>query len=187
MSGTVLHGVVDPLRRVGRPREIISVSTSSRGQGDPKPSADHAGAGSRVLTLATPSPDGAPRVEVPGLGAVSARCLRSVDGAALRRDDAAGREVLVYFDGDASRPVIVGVLEDPVDRLMEHVPTGGAAPEARIDGSRVVLEGQEEVSLVCGEASITLRRDGLITLKGVNVSSEAGELQRIRGAVVKIN
>jgi len=38
--------------------------------------------------------------------------------------------------------------------------------EARVDGKRVVLEGNDEVVLKCGEASITLRRDGKIILRG---------------------
>lgn len=144
--------------------------------------------GTRVLRLAAVSPTGELRVEVPDHGAVAARSLRDVVPPALRRDELVGREALVCFDGeDPARPVIVGLLDDPMERLLEHLPPDEAATEARVDGSRVVLEGREEVSLVCGEASITLHRDGRVAIRGVNVTSEAGELQRIRGAVVKIN
>lgn len=59
--------------------------------------------------------------------------------------------------------------------------------EARIDGRRVLIEGAEEIVLQCGKASLTLRRDGKIVLRGVNVVSEADQVQRIRGGTVKIN
>jgi len=169
-------------------REEAGVSTSSKGERGLTAEATQAPHTSRVLVVARPSPAGELRVEVPGVGAVAARCLRSVDRESLRGDEAVGREVLVCFDGDdARRPIILGVMEDPVDALLERATQLPAVPEARVDGRRVVIEGADEVALVCGEASITITRDGRITLKGVNVTSEAGELQRIRGAVVKIN
>ncbi len=164
------------------------MSASSKGERDLTSSVTPAVGGSRVLTVTRPLAAGELCVEVPGVGAVAARCLRSVDRDTLRGDGAVGREVLVCFDGDdARRPVILGVMEDPVDLLLERATQAPLVPEARVDGRRVVIEGADEVTLVCGEASITLTRDGRVALKGVNVTSEAGELQRIRGAVVKIN
>lgn len=72
--------------------------------------------------------------------------------------------------------------------------TGGSPPavkkndvEARLDGERVVLEGAREVTLKCGEASITLRRDGKIVLRGVYVETYARGVNRIKGGAVKIN
>lgn len=59
--------------------------------------------------------------------------------------------------------------------------------EARVDGKRVVIEGKDEIVLVCGEASITLRRNGKIVLRGAYVESHSKGTNRIKGGSVKIN
>ena len=59
--------------------------------------------------------------------------------------------------------------------------------EARLDGKRVVLEGRDEVVLKCGDASITLRRDGKVILRGAYVETNARGVNRIKGGSVKIN
>jgi hypothetical protein len=59
--------------------------------------------------------------------------------------------------------------------------------EAHIDGKRVVIEGEQEVVLKCGEASITLRRDGKLILRGAYVETHAKGVNRIKGGSVKIN
>lgn len=64
-----------------------------------------------------------------------------------------------------------------------------AAPPvvAEVDGHRYLLEAKDEIILRCGEASITLRRDGRIVIRGVQVESHAAGLNRMKGATVKIN
>ena len=59
--------------------------------------------------------------------------------------------------------------------------------EARLDGERVILEGHQEITLKCGEASITLRRDGKIVVRGAYVETHARGVNRIKGGAVKIN
>jgi len=61
------------------------------------------------------------------------------------------------------------------------------AVEARVDGQRVVLEGKDEVVLKCGAASITLKRDGKVILRGAYVETNAKGVNRIKGGSVKIN
>lgn len=58
---------------------------------------------------------------------------------------------------------------------------------ARVDGRKVVIEGRDEVVLQCGKATLTLRRDGQVVLRGVNIRTEADEVQRIKGSKVQIN
>ena len=50
-----------------------------------------------------------------------------------------------------------------------------------------MLEGTDEVTLKCGAASITLRRDGKVILRGAYVETTAKGVNRIRGGSVKIN
>lgn len=59
--------------------------------------------------------------------------------------------------------------------------------EARVDGKRVVIEGQDEVVLSCGKASITLGRNGKVIIKGVQLESSAAGVNRIKGGSVQIN
>jgi len=109
--------------------------------------------------------------------------------------------VLLFENGDARLPIVVGlVAADPGASLLSALlaPASGAlapqpvtapaAPvEARVDGKRIVVEGQEEVVLKCGEASITLKRDGKLILRGAYVETHAKGVNRIKGGSVKIN
>jgi hypothetical protein len=63
----------------------------------------------------------------------------------------------------------------------------GAQIEARLDGKRIVLEAHDEIVLRCGEASITLRRDGRLVVRGAYVETRASGVNRIKGGAVKIN
>jgi hypothetical protein len=55
------------------------------------------------------------------------------------------------------------------------------------DGRRVEIEAADELVLRCGEASITLTRDGRITICGTYVETRARGTNRIRGGSVQIN
>src|SRR5689334_21998032 len=90
-----------------------------------------------------------------------------------------GDEVLLVFEAERShRPVLVGVgpQRQPVTPL-----------EATVDGQRVVIDGREEIVLRCGQASITLRRNGRIVVKGTYVETHAQGVNRIKGGSVRIN
>lgn len=92
------------------------------------------------------------------------------------------QEVVLLIDGRANRPpVLLGILQ-PLDGGDAH-----AEMEARVDGRRIELEGREEISLRCGEATITLRRNGRIVIRGVQVETRASGVNRIRGGSVAIN
>ncbi|MDZ7924903.1 MAG: DUF6484 domain-containing protein [Marinagarivorans sp.] len=56
-----------------------------------------------------------------------------------------------------------------------------------IDGKSVVLEGQDEVVLRCGEASITLNKNGKISIRGKYILNRASDVNRILGASVQVN
>jgi hypothetical protein len=135
--------------------------------------------------------NGEVRVELPGArGALVARISASIDDAALA---AAARErqeaVLLLEEGDPSRPILVALLRSRtplVDALLAG-PLPAAERVARVDGKRVVVEGKEEVVLQCGRASLTLRRDGKVVLRGVNVVSQAERVHKVRGGKVQIN
>jgi hypothetical protein len=152
----------------------------------------------RVGCLTSGSKPGALRVDFEGnaSGPIEARSTISLDDAAVKEAVATRRQVVLLFENqDPRRPIVVGMMApDPGAVLLGSLlrapaTTAPAATsvEARLDGKRVVLEGEQEVVLRCGEASITLRRDGKVVLRGAYIETTAKGLNRIRGGSVKIN
>jgi hypothetical protein len=64
-----------------------------------------------------------------------------------------------------------------------------AAPviEADVDGARVRICARDEVVIACGPASITLRRNGRVVIRGTHVETRAAGTNRIRGGQVRVN
>jgi hypothetical protein len=132
------------------------------------------------------------KVEVEGMtrGPTVARLSAAVDDAALAAAARERQEALLLFEeGDPGRPVLVALLRSatPLLDAVLAAPLAQARTTARVDGQRVEIEGREEVVLRCGKASITLRRDGKVVVRGVNVVTQADAVQKIRGGKVEIN
>lgn len=121
---------------------------------------------------------------------VAARVFVGIDDAALKRAaEEQSEAVLLFEDGDPSRPLLIGLLRSAAP-LVDALLAGLLVDEekvARIDGKRVTIEGKEEVVLQCGKASLTLRRDGKVELRGVNVVTQADQVHKIRGGKVQVN
>jgi hypothetical protein len=159
--------------------------------------ADTATATTKLGTLLPGSAPGAVIVEYEGSGPLRARSTIAFDAQRIARAIATRQQALLLFEnGDARLPIIVGLVEpEPGSALLQALlvpaPTSepAASPpiEARLEGKRLLLEGEEEVTLKCGEASITLRRDGKVILRGAYVETTAKGVNRIRGGSVKIN
>ncbi len=141
-------------------------------------------------------PDGAALVDFAGntRGPLPARSTVPLDGVVA----ASGQEVVLLFEeGDPTRPLVMGLVHKPsetpvLDLVLEAVSeereeVEAPAMEAHVDGRRVVLEGEDEVVLRCGRASITLRRNGKIVIRGTYLVSRAEGTNRIRGGSVQIN
>jgi hypothetical protein len=94
----------------------------------------------------------------------------------------AAQEVVLLVDPRPGRPpVLLGVLAPlGLDGNLAGV-------EARVDGQRIEIEGRDEIVLRCGEASITLRRNGRVVIRGVQVETRASGVNRIKGGSVAIN
>lgn len=91
--------------------------------------------------------------------------------------------VLIFEKGDPLLPVVVG--------LVESRPTVPAVPpsviEADVDGKRVRVVAQDEIVLQCGQASVTLRRNGRVVIRGTYVETQSEGTNRIKGGQVQIN
>jgi hypothetical protein len=100
------------------------------------------------------------------------------------------REVLLVFEGERSdAPIIVGIMqvEAACDKVKDRPTEEHPMSHAALEGRRVTLEGQDEIVLRCGEASITLRRNGRVVIRGSYLESRARGVNRIRGGSVQVN
>ena len=117
-------------------------------------------------------------VEVPGRGVHRARVAIPLSATAARAAAAAGAEVVLAFaDGASAGPIVLGLVETSMPEVVE----------AQVDGKRVVIEGKDEVVLKCGAASLTLRANGKVVIRGAYVESHASGTNRIKGGSVQIN
>jgi hypothetical protein len=116
--------------------------------------------------------------------------------AASLGPSATGREAALMFEGgDARKPFIVGLIEDPAPppAAVEAAPESPAEGEAprpfrvEVDGERVVLEAEKEIVFRCGKASITLTRAGKVLIRGEYVLTRSAGVNRIQGGSVQIN
>lgn len=103
----------------------------------------------------------------------------------LRRKTIGAGVVLLFEEGDARRPIIVGVLQDcaPDSEL-------GEKPHqysVQADEDRHVITAEREIVLRCGDASITLTRAGKVIIKGNYVLSRSTGYNKIKGAAIDIN
>jgi hypothetical protein len=149
--------------------------------------------------------EGRPMVDFPGNrgGPRAARRTLPLEPEALRSAATQRQGVMLLFEnGDPRLPVIIGLMQaesaTPVldavlaESAVESAPQPEPAPapppmEAHVDGRRVVIEAADEVVLQCGQASITLRRNGKVIIKGAYVETHSTGTNRIKGGSVQIN
>jgi hypothetical protein len=96
--------------------------------------------------------------------------------------------VLVFENGDVTRPIITGLIAPIIVPPASNTDAG--APdvlEADIDGRRVKLTAKDEIVLQCGHASVTLRRNGRVVIRGTYVETASDGTNRIKGGQVQIN
>ena len=128
-----------------------------------------------------------------------------------------GRQaVLMFLDQDLCQPIITGFIHGSLESFLTVADDVGAQdvstqdvstqdsnedqdvfpsePEApltvKVDADqekKLFLEGKDEVVLKCGEASITLTRQGKVILRGKYILSRSSGVNRILGGSVQVN
>jgi hypothetical protein len=122
---------------------------------------------------------GRPLVGWNGLAAVAAQAVWTPNAPAWR--DCIGAGVLVGFlNGDETQPIVLGLLEPP--RIQE-------SPDPRAEKTPETLRVQagRELVIECGEAKISLRKDGRIEIRGTHLISRSSGPNKIKGGSVFIN
>ncbi len=87
-----------------------------------------------------------------------------------------GKQLVAVFNDES--PIVIGLIQ----------PRTAVMPvEVTADGRDVVVNAEESITLKCGDASITLNRDGKIVIRGRHVVTHASGVNRIRGGSVQLN
>jgi len=171
-------------------RTETSVAVLPEEVADGMPDAGHA----QLVTIVSIAADGSPLVLVDADGpAVTARLAVRTTLARLQLAIAQRQPAVVVFErGDRRLPLVVGLLErmdatpePPAAAAVEPAPM--ASLEADVDGRRVCLTAQDEIVLQCGSASVTLRRNGRVVIRGTYVETHSEGTNRIKGGQVQIN
>lgn len=115
-------------------------------------------------------------------GPIAARTTMPLDAETAAEAIENGREVLLVFEAQRSdRPIIIGLLEEP------HARVPSRPIVAEVDGKHVKIEAKNQITLQCGQGSITLKRDGKIIVRGTQIVTRASGANKIKGASVSIN
>jgi hypothetical protein len=124
-----------------------------------------------------------------GAAPTVARVMIDADKRRLERAIADGEvAVLGFEEGDLRSPIVLGLapLPSPATPVTE-APAPREVLFADVDGRRVRIEGQDEIVFQCGKASVTLRRNGKIVIRGTHVETLSDGTNRIKGGQVRIN
>ena len=145
-------------------------------------------AAAQTATVVSLTADGIPEIQIdPGGPTVPARLAVPATRGRIEAAIAQCQQTIVVFEnGDRTRPIIVGFIET----LQPDPPLNLKRPpiiEADVDGKRVRVTAQDEIVLQCGSASVTLRRNGRVIIRGTYVESRSEGTNRIKGGQVQIN
>ncbi len=122
--------------------------------------------GVRLGRLTGFTAEGLAQVSLPTGEALSARSL-----VRLGPTDAGRELALTLIEGEA---LVLGLIQPPL-------------PLVEADDETLVLEGNRQVTLRCGQASLTLTADGRVVVRGTSILSRADGPNRVQGASVQLN
>ncbi len=123
---------------------------------------------------------------------VIARTTTSVD------HDDIGHEVALMFEGgDPLKPLLIGLIQNPgadkkgapnegLEGFVEQ-PDDSEPPYLELDGERIDLKAQNQITLKCGKASVTLTKAGKVIIRGTYLLNRSSGVNRIKGGSVQIN
>lgn len=104
----------------------------------------------------------------------------------LRRAMIGAKVLVLHEDGDWTRPIVVGVLQEGVGAY-EPLASPASAVDVRVDDERLTLTAEREIVLRCGDASITLTRAGKVMIEGNYILSRSRGYNKLKGAAIDIN
>ena len=120
-----------------------------------------------------------------GVHGLPGEIVSAITTVPLSREHIGATVVCVFDQGDLRRPIVIGM----VCQSGLSATASAAEPHVTVDADneRLVLSAEREVTLQCGEASITLTRAGKVVISGTYVVSRSSGYNKIKGAAVDIN
>ena len=107
------------------------------------------------------------------------------DGTLVKAARQQSRALVVRTGDTPARWVLVGLVRE---RLSTQAVTARPGQlEVAMDGETLRLTAERDIVLKCGEASLTLRKDGKIVMSGTNVLTSSRGPNRIKGASIALN
>ena len=123
---------------------------------------------------------GRPLVRCNDVAATAAQAVWT-PGAPQWRDCIGARVLVGFLNGDETQPIVLGLLEPPPAR--RDVVTRGTAKQPET----LRIEAGQELVIECGDARISLRKDGRIEIRGTHLISRSSGPNKIKGGSVFIN
>jgi hypothetical protein len=109
--------------------------------------------------------------------------LPAVATVPVRPEDIGKEAVLLFEDGDPQCPLLIGLVVNPASEATNTAPT----LDVKVDGRTLILQAEQEISIRCGDASITLTRAGKVLIKGTYLLSRSTGPNRIKGGSIHLN
>lgn len=128
--------------------------------------------------------------------------IKAISTLPITNQHISRKVALLFNGGDYQQPVIIGLIHSPLDSVIDSYelaqPSSDIKEDSRednqvkvndamVDNKRIVLEGKEEIVLKCGEASITLTKEGKILIRGKYILNRSSGVNRIMGGSVQVN
>jgi hypothetical protein len=111
--------------------------------------------------------------------------LELSDGALVKAARQQRRALVARTTDPTPRHILVGLVRDRV--ATKAVSARPGTLEVGLDGETLKLTADRDLVLQCGEAKLTLRKDGKIVLSGSNILSTSRGPHRIKGATIALN
>ncbi len=136
-------------------------------------------------TIVSIESDGQILVDFPGnsYGLLTARSTVKVGDGDVKKN-----VVLAFENADQRLPIVIGLIQDaPIASRREIHLDKQAVDDIRVDGRNIVLDAAKRVEIRCGQSSLIMQSDGKIIIKGNYIISRARQVNKVKGAAVKIN
>jgi len=182
VAGETTEGIVDGALVENLPASLRRKSLNDRSPVVPP-------AGVIIGKLVNVSPQGVGEVDFPGNALSRPLCARTT--ISLENTYNNQEVVLMFENGDFSKPIILGVLQPQEDVPQQVVnqssPRTQIPLSVQVDEDRLTFTANKELVLKCGKASITLTRAGKILIRGAYLLSRSSGVNCVKGGSVQIN